>query len=115
MVDSVATVATRSAQLWMDATESEMGWDGPRGVTLSGFGDVFDTWASMSHLIPMEAWPSPGAPRSIAYLCGAMPDAHPATGDEDVRGVAEAVPRAGRGGAVARHAGPLRLQVGNAL
>jgi uncharacterized protein with NAD-binding domain and iron-sulfur cluster len=85
MVDSVATVATRSAQLWFDATESEMGWDGPRGVTLSGFGEVFDTWASMSHLLPMEAWPSAETPRSIAYLCGAMPDADPATGDEVVR------------------------------
>jgi hypothetical protein len=35
----------------------------------------------------MEAWPSVGAPRSIAYLCGAMPDADPATGDEVVRDV----------------------------
>jgi hypothetical protein len=87
MVDSVATVATRSAQLWLDPTESELGWDGPRGVTLSGFGDTFDTWASMSHLLPREAWPSGGAPRSIAYLCGAMPDVDPATGDEVVRSV----------------------------
>ena len=87
MVDSVATVATRSAQLWLNVTESEMGWDGPRGVTLSGFGEVFDTWASMSHLLPMEAWPSAGMPRSIAYLCGAMPDADPSTGDEVVRDV----------------------------
>jgi uncharacterized protein with NAD-binding domain and iron-sulfur cluster len=85
MVDSVATVATRSAQLWLDAKESEMGWDGPRGVTLSGFGEVFDTWASMSHLLPMEAWPSVWTPRSIAYLCGAMPDADPASGEEIVR------------------------------
>lgn len=87
MVDSVATVATRSAQLWLDATESELGWDGPRGVTLSGFGDTFDTWASMSHLLPREAWPSGGAPRSIAYLCGAMPDVDPAAGDEVVRNI----------------------------
>jgi uncharacterized protein with NAD-binding domain and iron-sulfur cluster len=85
MVDSVATVATRSAQLWLDATESEMGWDGPRGVTLSGFGEVFDTWASMSHLLPMEAWPPAVAPRSIAYFCGAMPGVDPATGGEVVR------------------------------
>jgi hypothetical protein len=85
MVDSVATVATRSAQLWLDATESEIGWDGPRGVTLSGFGEVFDTWASMSHLLPMEAWPPAVAPRSIAYFCGAMPGVDPATGGEVVR------------------------------
>jgi uncharacterized protein with NAD-binding domain and iron-sulfur cluster len=85
MVDSVATVATRSAQLWLDATESEMGWDGPRGVTLSGFGEVFDTWASMSHLLPMEAWPPSDAPRSLAYFCGAMADADPTSGEEVVR------------------------------
>lgn len=85
MVDSVATVATRSSQLWLDATESELGWDGPRGVTLSGFGEVFDTWASMSHLLPMEAWPATGSPRSLAYFCGAMPDADPDIADEVVR------------------------------
>ena len=85
MVDEVATVATRSAQLWFDADESELGWRGPPGVTLSGFGDTFDTWASMSHLLPREAWPAPGGPRSIAYLCGAMPDADPDDGDDVVR------------------------------
>ena len=86
MVDRVATVATRSAQLWLTATESEMGWDGPPGVTLSGFGDSFDTWASMSHLLPMEAWPTAGPPQSIAYLCGATTDIDPADGEEAVRG-----------------------------
>jgi hypothetical protein len=80
MVDRVATVATRSAQLWLDASERELGWPGPPGVTLSGFGDTFDTWASMSHLLPREAWPSPGGPRGLAYLCGAMPD-----GEDDLR------------------------------
>lgn len=85
MVDEVATVATRSAQLWLTVTESEMGWDGPPGVTLSGFGDSFDTWASMSHLLPMEGWPSTRPPQSVAYLCGALPDADPAAGEEVVR------------------------------
>jgi uncharacterized protein with NAD-binding domain and iron-sulfur cluster len=86
MVDQVATVATRSAQLWLTAGESDIGWDGPPGVTLSGFGDSFDTWASMSHLLPMEAWPTVGPPQSIAYLCGATPDIDPAHGEEAVRG-----------------------------
>ncbi len=85
MVEGVATVATRSAQLWLNGTESELGWPGPPGVTLSGFGSTFDTWASMSHLLPRETWPASGPPRSIAYLCGAMPDADPARGDEVVR------------------------------
>ncbi len=76
MVDGVSCVATRSAQLWFAATEAELGWQGPSGVTLSGFGGTFDTWASMGHLLPREGWPDDG-PRSLAYLCSAMPD----TGD----------------------------------
>ena len=40
MVDGVATVATRSAQLWFTSSESDLGWKGPTGVTLSGFGDL---------------------------------------------------------------------------
>lgn len=85
MVDRIGTVATHSAQLWLQASESDLGWVGPPGVTLTGFGGTFETWASMSHLLAREAWPSPGAPRSIAYLCGAMPDADPATGDDVAR------------------------------
>ena len=85
MVDRTATVATRSAQLWLDATEAELGWTGPSGVTLSGFGDTFETWASMTHLLPRESWAAPG-PASLAYLCGAMPDADPTIGEDEVRG-----------------------------
>lgn len=85
MVDNVATVATRSAQLWLGRTEREMGWEGPPGVTLSGFGDSFDTWASMSHLLPLERWPSTHPPRSLAYLCGALPDTEPQAGYQVVR------------------------------
>jgi uncharacterized protein with NAD-binding domain and iron-sulfur cluster len=85
MVDNVATVATRAAQLWLDATERDMGWDGPVGVTLSGFGDTFDTWAAMSHLLPRECWPSEHPPRGLAYLCGAMPDVDPSSGEQVVR------------------------------
>jgi uncharacterized protein with NAD-binding domain and iron-sulfur cluster len=86
MVSNVATVATRSAQLWLGATETEMGWEGPSGVTLAGFGDTFDTWASMTHLLPRESWPTEGSPQSLAYLCGAMPDSDPVAG---TRGVGE--------------------------
>jgi hypothetical protein len=77
MVDAVATVPTRAAQLWFDATEADLGWAGPSGVTLSGFGDTFDTWASMTHLLPRESWGPDGAPRSLAYLCSALPEPAP--------------------------------------
>jgi hypothetical protein len=85
MVDGVATVATRSAQLWLDREEAALGWEGPSGVTLSGFGDTFDTWASMSHLLPVEDWPAGDPPRSVAYLCGAMADTDPSSGEAEVR------------------------------
>ncbi len=83
-VDSVATVATRSAQLWLTADEQSLGWDGPSGVTLSGFGDTFDTWASMSHLLAREQFGADG-PRSLAYLCSAMPEPAVPAGVEGVR------------------------------
>lgn len=86
MVSNVATVATRAAQLWLTVPESQLGWDGPAGVTLSGFGDSFDTWASMAHLLPREEWPPTSGPRGLAYFCGAMPDAaDPAAGQALVR------------------------------
>jgi hypothetical protein len=84
MVDSVATVATRSAQLWLTADEQALGWRGPSGVTLSGFGDTFDTWASMPHLLPRESFP-PDGPSGLAYLCSALPQADEAAGVPGVR------------------------------
>lgn len=82
MVDNVTTVATRSAQLWLDASGRTLGWDGPSGVTLSGFGDTFDTWADMTHLLEREGWPVRHPPLSIAYLCSALPEAVAGGGPE---------------------------------
>lgn len=85
MCREVATVATMAAQLWLDVPESDLGWRGPEGVTLSGLGETFDTWASMRHLLRREGWPEPG-PRSLAYFCGAMPDVpDAAAGERHVR------------------------------
>lgn len=84
MVANVRTVGTGSAQLWLDADERELGWQGQVGVTLSGFGDSFDTWASMSHLIRRERW-GDDPPRSLAYFCGALPDTAQDDGEEQVR------------------------------
>lgn len=85
MVDEVATVATQCAQLWFEVDDTALGWDGPSGVILSGFGDTFDTWASMTDLLDIETWPRDASPRGIAYLCGAMPDTDPASRDGVVR------------------------------
>jgi uncharacterized protein with NAD-binding domain and iron-sulfur cluster len=71
-VREVRTVATRSAQVWF--TESELDLGLPRAdLTSSGWGPPFDTYASMSHLLPHERWTS-DPPRGLAYLCGVLPD-----------------------------------------
>jgi uncharacterized protein with NAD-binding domain and iron-sulfur cluster len=82
MVDNVATVATQAAQLWVTRSERELGWDHPN-ATLSGWAKPFDTYASMSHLLPMEDWPAGDEPRGLAYLCSALaePEAADAGGD----------------------------------
>jgi uncharacterized protein with NAD-binding domain and iron-sulfur cluster len=72
MVDRLGTVATQSFQLWLCADEQALGWRGPEGVTMSGFAPPFDTWASMSHLLPAEDWPDGSRPGTIAYFCGAL-------------------------------------------
>jgi uncharacterized protein with NAD-binding domain and iron-sulfur cluster len=83
MVDGVATVGTRAAQLWFDADDAQLGWTGPSGVTLSGFGNRFDTWAAMAHLLPREGWPRDTGPRALAYLCSVLSDVEAAEPDAD--------------------------------
>jgi len=74
MCEHVKTVATQAAQAWLSEDLSSLGWSLPP-VTLSGFVEPFDTWADMSHLLPLELWPVEGrAPKSLAYFCSVLPD-----------------------------------------
>jgi uncharacterized protein with NAD-binding domain and iron-sulfur cluster len=91
MVDKLGTVATQSLQLWLNRDECALGWPGPDGVTLSGFAKPFDTWASMTHLLPVEGWPPDDAPRALAYFCGALAAPDPSAGAVDVRHASAAV------------------------
>ena len=72
MVDHVGTVATQAFQLWLAEDERTLGWSGPDGITVSGFVTPFDTWASMTHLLPVEDWPAADPPRTIAYFCSVL-------------------------------------------
>ena len=82
MFDQMTTVATQSAQLWMRPTIRQLGYNEPKG-NLSGFVTPFDTWADMSHLAELEAWPEP--PGSIAYFCSVLPEEECADGPAGVR------------------------------
>lgn len=93
----VATVATRSAQLWLDQDLDQLGWDrGP--VIVAGLAahtpDTpargFETWADMSHLVGTEhqhpqRTKDGDRVRSIAYFCGAMPDGSARAQQADAR------------------------------
>jgi uncharacterized protein with NAD-binding domain and iron-sulfur cluster len=83
MSQNIATVATQSFQLWLREDERALGWPGPDGVAVSGFVEPFDTWASMSHLIPHEDWPLREQPRTIAYFCSVLAQEDAAGRDVD--------------------------------
>jgi len=78
MVDNVLTVRTQGAQLWMHRTSEEIGWrqSDPEKPVLCGYLEPFDTWADMSHLIPVESWEHGEGMKSISYFVNTAP--HPA-------------------------------------
>ena len=79
MLTGIETVATHAAQLWMRSTAEALGWRGGQTV-LTGFAKPLDTWADLSHTLVHEGWSADDGPRSVAYLCAAMPDVGEAPG-----------------------------------
>ncbi len=77
MLDHLGTTQSGSAQLWMDTTLEDLGWT-LGAVPADAAPEPLDVWADRSELLPLEDWPDP-PPRSLQYLCGAIP------GDEYLR------------------------------
>ncbi|APR80588.1 cytoplasmic membrane protein [Minicystis rosea] len=77
MVENVRTAATQSAQLWMRPGPAKFAVkaDGPPIVI--PYALPFDTWADMSHLLPLERWPEGRAPGSLHYLTARFDDEEP--------------------------------------
>jgi uncharacterized protein with NAD-binding domain and iron-sulfur cluster len=72
MVANVRTVPTHAFQAWLTCTEADLGWK-HAGATVSGRTRPFDTYASMSHVLPMEDWSANGdAPQSVVYFCSVL-------------------------------------------
>jgi uncharacterized protein with NAD-binding domain and iron-sulfur cluster len=87
LVAGVPTVATQAAQLWLRASDSELGLP-PGGPTVSGLASSFETYAAMAQVLDHERWPANDRPASVAYLCGTLADeiaAEPATARAAVR------------------------------
>jgi uncharacterized protein with NAD-binding domain and iron-sulfur cluster len=73
MLDQVQTTRTMAAQLWMKDDLNDLGWEtGP--TVLCSYADNLNTWADMTHLLPLERWPRVARPKSLGYFCGPMAD-----------------------------------------
>jgi uncharacterized protein with NAD-binding domain and iron-sulfur cluster len=79
MCAEVKTVATQSAQVWLDKDINGLGWYRGSGL-ITGLEQPFDTWADMTHILAAErAWrgKTPSSfdrARSVAYFCAVLPE-----------------------------------------
>lgn len=79
MLDNIAAVPTRAAQLWFGETAERAGWkrvvrSGMKSAELAvatGLEAPFDTWVDMSHLLIEEEWKVNA--KQASYLCSAAP------------------------------------------
>jgi uncharacterized protein with NAD-binding domain and iron-sulfur cluster len=76
MVDRVGTVATQAFQTWLRGDERSLGWPSA-AATVTGCGEPFDTFASLSQTLPFEDWPDDERPLTATSFCAALPE--PAT------------------------------------
>ncbi|MGZ3451350.1 MAG: NAD(P)-binding protein [Polyangiales bacterium] len=76
MVDNVKTTQTQCFQLWLRPDLARLGWEGFEAPVTIPYGEPFDTWADMSHLLKSEAWPT-ATVGHLAYMCSAMEDDGP--------------------------------------
>lgn len=93
MTEGVATVATQACQLWLGEDERSLGWGGPAAV-VTGCGEPFDTFASMSHTLPFESWPDGQRPMTAASFCAVLPETECDSDAPGARGAAHGVVRA---------------------
>lgn len=78
MVERCKTVCTHAVQLWTRPDRHALGWRNPTSSAedpiLGAFVEPTDTWADMTHLLPVESWPAAHRPGHIAYFCGPLKD-----------------------------------------
>jgi uncharacterized protein with NAD-binding domain and iron-sulfur cluster len=74
MIDRVGTVATQAFQTWLRADERSLGWPSA-AATVTGCGEPFDTFASLSQTLPFEDWPDDERPLTATSFCAALPEA----------------------------------------
>jgi uncharacterized protein with NAD-binding domain and iron-sulfur cluster len=74
MVEGVGTVATQAFQTWLRLDERSLGWPSA-AATVTGCGEPFDTFSSLSQTLPFEDWPDDERPLTATSFCAALPEA----------------------------------------
>ncbi|MEM9778058.1 MAG: hypothetical protein AAF902_26010, partial [Chloroflexota bacterium] len=79
MVNSVKSVRTQAAQLWMIPSAYELGWQHMGRPIVSYNEGALNTWGDMSHLVGRECYlyQANQYPLSVAYFCGPMLETEP--------------------------------------
>ncbi len=71
MVENVKSIQTLAFQTWSKPTLEQMGWAAPSPL-LSLYVQPLNTWADMTQVCAMEAWPAGLAPGQVSYFCGSQ-------------------------------------------
>jgi uncharacterized protein with NAD-binding domain and iron-sulfur cluster len=72
MVDSLKTVATQSAQLWMTKDFAGLGYPNPVRPAMNAGPEPMDVWSDMTPVVASEGWEDAVRPKSVQYVCGPL-------------------------------------------
>ncbi|MFL5350527.1 MAG: NAD(P)-binding protein [Hyalangium sp.] len=84
MVEHVKTVRTVSMQLWVTKPIGPLASNEGAPVT-TAYQVPLETWADMSHLIPIEGWKKQDGVRGLLYACGQLGDGEDPVSASDPR------------------------------
>ncbi|WP_437303441.1 NAD(P)-binding protein [Sorangium sp. So ce388] len=71
MIEHVKTVRTVSVQLWVDQPVGRLATSA-RAPVVGAYRVPLETWADMSHLVPVEGWRAGEGVQGILYACGQL-------------------------------------------
>jgi uncharacterized protein with NAD-binding domain and iron-sulfur cluster len=78
MLDTIPTVGTQAAQLWMKKDLRALGYATPeRPPAMIAAPEPMDVWADMTSVRADEGWPGNRQPASVQFICGPLAG-HPA-------------------------------------
>jgi uncharacterized protein with NAD-binding domain and iron-sulfur cluster len=72
MLDSLKTVATQSAQLWMTKDFAGLGYPDPVRPAMNAGPEPMDVWSDMTPVVASEGWQDGARPASVQYICGPL-------------------------------------------